>query len=392
MIPAIVALATTTAALLITAELFARWWIRSARQYHVWTPGARRELRLSASISPHLESVVRFSVNSDGERGAEVEPSPGLYRILVAGGSPVESLFHDQDTGWPGLLERALSTPAALRTLRADRVHVGNIGRSGVGSQELDLIFERVLPRYPLLDAIVIMIGGADVVHWLERGAPSPYFEPPVPIRAFFSVHPEGPFSWAPSRWALRELVRRWSHRWLRPLEIVDEAGGWMRRAREMRAEAASVRGTVPDPEVMLDRFDRNFRRLLRRAKGHARRVIFLVQPCFEKEYGPAETSQFWHGGMGVAWRENVTTYYSLAVANRLMRLVARRAVEVADDVGVEHLDVSSALNPSLEHYYDWLHYTPAGAAAVANVVSAAMVRPPAVQSARQSSPSMAKA
>jgi hypothetical protein len=358
---------------MIIAELVARHWIRRAQQYHVWTPGAHRELRLAPDISPHLESVAHFAVNRDGERGADVTPGPGLYRVLVAGGSPVESLFQDQGTGWPGLVERTLSTPAGLRALKVSRVHVGNIGRSGVGAQELDLIFEKVLPRYSQLDAIVVMIGGADVVHWLERGAPSPYPETAVPVRAYFSVHPEGPFAWTPGKLAVRELARRWRHRWLQRVEVVDDAGSWMHRARDMRAAASHLRTSVPDPEVMLERFEHHLRRLLRRARAHARRVVFVVQPCFDRDYGPAEEAQFWHAGMGVAWREHVTTYYSLDVANSLMRRLAARAVHVADDMGIEHLDVASSLTPSLEHYYDWLHYTPAGAAVVANVVSAAL-------------------
>jgi lysophospholipase L1-like esterase len=382
--------ALALAALAVIAELGARWWIRDTGLYHVWTPGMRRILRLSPDISPHLESVVHFSVNSDGERGAEVEPGLDMYRVLVAGGSPVESLFHDQDTGWPGLLERSLSTTASLQALKVDRVHVGNIGRSGVGAQELDLIFERVLPRYRMLDAIVIMIGGADVVHWLEHGAPSPYPATPVPVRSYFSVHPEGPFSWTPRRSALRELARRVRHRRFRPTEVIERAGDWMHRARDMRADATEVRHRVPDPEVMLARFEHHFRRLLRRARGHARRVVFVVQPFFEKEqYSATESAQFWHGGMGVAWRDKVLTYYSDEVANHLMRQLERRAIEVTDDFGVERVSVRSALEPSIENYYDWLHYTPAGAAVIAKAVSAALLRPHEVSAARQRAPSV---
>lgn len=379
------ALLAAPAVLLVLAEFGARLWIRRNRRYHVWTPGSRRELRLSPDISPHLEPVVHFTVNADGERGADVVPGRGLYRVLVAGGSPVESLFLDQYSGWPGRLERMLSRPANLRALEAERVHVGNIGRSTVGAQELDLIFERVLPRYPHLDAIVIMIGGADAVHWLEHGAPSPYPERTVPVSAYFSVHPDGPFAWAPARCALRELARRARHRWQRPLEVIEDAGDWMHRARRMRREATAVRSSVPNPDVMLERFEHHLRRALRRAKAHARRVVFVLQPWFEKNYSPDEISQFWHGGMGVAWREPVTTYYSLGVANRLMRLLALRAIQVTEDMGVEHVDVHPALKPSLENYYDWLHYTPAGAAVVASAVTAALVRPAADTLARGS-------
>ncbi len=126
--------------LLALAELGARWCIRLRARYYVWPPGARYDIRLSPDLSPPLEARVRFDVNRDGERGSDVRGADrGLYRILVAGGSPVESFLSDQATSWHGALERALATPESLRTLRAARVHVGNIGRSGVAAQELDL-------------------------------------------------------------------------------------------------------------------------------------------------------------------------------------------------------------------------------------------------------------
>src|SRR2546425_13275060 len=73
-----------------------------------------------------------------------------------------------------------------------------------------------------------------------------------------------------------------------------------------------------------------------------------------------------WHGGMGKPWKQTIRVYYTLDVMNRLMRLLDARAATVADKLGVEHLDLRPVLTPSLEHYYDYVHYTPAGAAPVA--------------------------
>ena len=157
-----------------SAEVAARRWLRSHSAYYVWPPGLRLRVHPDPAIFPELEAVVHFNVNTDGERGDEVPRRKGdLYRILVVGGSAVEGYLLDQPTSWPGALQRLLNAPQALRTLKASRVHVGNIGRSGVGSQALALILERVLPRYPRLDAIVVMVGATDVFQWLERGARS---------------------------------------------------------------------------------------------------------------------------------------------------------------------------------------------------------------------------
>ncbi|MEM2914927.1 MAG: hypothetical protein QXH91_05975, partial [Candidatus Bathyarchaeia archaeon] len=69
----------------------------------------------------------------------------------------------DQPVSWPGVLERILNRPEHLCLLGVSKVHVGNIGRSGVSSAHLDLILEKVLPQYRHLSAVIINVGGNDV-------------------------------------------------------------------------------------------------------------------------------------------------------------------------------------------------------------------------------------
>ena len=115
----------------VAAELGARRWIRRRTGYYVWPPEMRLELRADGAESSHRAPRVRFDVNADGERGRDVRPDEsGLFRVLAAGGSSVECIALTEEASWPGALERILNTPDNLRTLGAQRVHVGNIGRS----------------------------------------------------------------------------------------------------------------------------------------------------------------------------------------------------------------------------------------------------------------------
>lgn len=372
---AIVALALVAA--LVAAELGARHFIRTRTGYYVWPPGHRLELYQDSAVFPDVEPRVRFFVNRDGERGRDVRRgAPGLFRVLLAGGSPVECLALDQDTSWSGALERLLSAPERLGALGARRAHVGSIGRSGLSSEHLDLIFRHVLPRYGRLGAIVIMVGGNDVFLWLEDGAPNPLPPTAVSVARTFAVHPEMRFGWSPRRWALADAARRARRVWLRPVEVRTDAGAWVARARRMRAEAKELRTTVPDPAPMLERFERHFERALRRACAHADRVLVTRQPWLETTAGTPEAARIWHGGLGKAWKQEITVYHSLEVLNRLMAAVDARAAAVADRVGIEHLDLRTVLAPTLENYYDYVHYTPAGAARVARAVADALARP----------------
>lgn len=361
----------------VAAELAARWWIRRRTRYYVWPPGKRLELRSDEAVRYGLDPRVRFEINADGERGRDVPAErAGLFRVLATGGSSVEGFALSEAASWPGALERILNTPEHAQALGARRVHVGNIGRSGVSTRHLDLIFERVLPRYGRLALIVIMVGGSDLFQWFEEGAPPMPATAPPAIDDAFAVHPEKRFGWQPGSWALLELARRLYHRLLRPVEVRADAGKWLNSARQMRAQARDVRTTLPDPSGMLETYELHLRRLLLRAQTHADRVLLVRQPWFEKEYTPDEAACFWHGGMGKAWKQTITTYFSLDVVNQAVHLLDDRAARVAEELGIEHVDLRRVLAPSLENYYDYMHYTPAGAAVVAGEVARVLLRP----------------
>jgi lysophospholipase L1-like esterase len=371
--------------LALAAERAARWWLRHRGLYYVLSPGLRLQLHLDPEVFPRPDPVTRFEVNSEGERGDEVprvRSHEKLYRVLVAGGSQPEGYLLDQATSWPGALQRLLQMPEHLQRLGVSTVHVGSIARSGVGSEALDLILEAVLPRYPRLQAIIILVGVTDVFRWLEQGAPP---SPPSPARTseVFMCHPEGPFGWKPKELALVELLLRLRLRWLRPVHVHERAGRWVGKARAMRARAKELRTTMPDPTSMLDHFEAHFRKLLERAKLHADRVLVVRQPWLDKDYTPEEAAQMWHGGVGQAWREEVTTYYSFEVVSRLMALLDARAARVAKELGLEQLDLMPILERSLKTYYDFCHLNPGGARAVAAAVAAAIVREPILPSAQ---------
>jgi len=359
-------------ALCIVGELVARWVIRRRGNYFVLPPGLRLQLHPDAEVFPQLERTTRFEVNAVGERGDEVPRVEGLYRILVAGGSHPEGYLLDQETAWPGALQRLLQTPACLHRLGATRVHVGSIARSGVGSEALDLILARVLPRYPRLQAIVFLVGATDVMRWLEYGAAE--VMPPVRVSDVFRCHPEGPFGWKPGQLAVGELLRRARCRWLRPVAVHDRACRWIGEARAMRARAKVVRTVMPDPTPLLHGFDIHFRRVLQRAQAHADRVIVVRQPWFDKKFTPQEAAHMWHGGVGQAWRGEVSTYYSFEVFSTLTSLLDARAASVAVAMGVEQLDLMPVLERSLATYYDCHHMTPLGSRAVATAVGTAIV------------------
>src|SRR5215510_6631905 len=303
--------------IVMTVELITRTWLKHRARYYVFPPGLRLRIHPDREVFPKHPHTLNYVINSEGERGGEPPSSTeGVYRVLVAGGSQPEGYFLDQDTTWPAVVQRLLQRSDRLATLGASKVHVGAIARSGVGSEGLDLILGRILPQYPRLQLVIIMVGASDVLRWIELGTPDVF--KPVVVSDVFRCHPEGPFGWTPQRLAMTELIRRARRRWLRPVTVDDHAGRWIGRARRMRARAMTLRTVIRDPEPMLDHFEHHFRRLLLSAKAHADRVLVVRQPWFDKVCSRDEAASMWHGGVGQAWREEVTTYYSLEVFSKV--------------------------------------------------------------------------
>jgi hypothetical protein len=151
-------------------------------------------------------------------------------------------------------------------------VHVGNIARSGVGARALDQVLERVLPRYPRLQMIIILVGASDVLQWLEHGAPA---ERPSTAKNLgdFPLSPELTFGWRP-RWAGyggTACAGFGSVGFVR--QAHPNACRWIGKARRMARRSPKLRTDMPDPTPMLAHFDCYFRSAIRRAMAHADRV-----------------------------------------------------------------------------------------------------------------------
>jgi lysophospholipase L1-like esterase len=316
-------------------------------------------------------------INAWGERGGP-PPRPGdrAFRALVVGGSGAECYYLDQAATWPGVVERILREPEHQAILGVPSAHVGCVARAIVPVELVAALLRTILPRYPRLDAVLIMAGAADVVSWLEQRMPPTIPAARITADKLFEQHCEAPFGWRPPETALWRLLAGLNRRFRRRVHVVRDAGGWLRRVRQMRAEATDRIDMVTDPAPMLDHFDRNLRTLVETARTKADRVIIVRQPWFAKPASPEEeAAMFWNFGLGRPYKELVTTYLSPRAVDALMRAMDARAHAVAQDLGVEEVDLMDALDPSSRTFYDELHFTPAGAEIVGRTVAETILR-----------------
>jgi lysophospholipase L1-like esterase len=334
-------------------------------------------MELDPETHPQLDRVVRFEINSAGQRAVE-PPTRGdrAFRVLVIGGSSAECYLLDQFRAWPAVLESLLSTPEKLKALGYDRVHVANIARSAMRSASVRMIAERLLPRHDRVDVIVLFMGASDVIQWLSRGADPAAIDEQVRLDDVFSYHPEATFSFSWRSSALREVLRRTRDRIRRSPEVRQRAGRWIGRARAMRAKATEFRDTIPESTPLTRAFAANLDAVIQRALERADRVIVVRQPWFDKASPtPEESALFWNGGIGNPQADNITTYYSDRVMTALLLAIDRTTTEVASSRGLTALNLRDDLRSDVTNYYDQFHYTNEGARVVAERVAAEIVR-----------------
>ena len=371
----------------IAAELIARAWLRR-QGYFVRKRWERVRLTLDREALPSLEPVVNVEINSEGERG---DPLPkdrnGLYRVLVAGGSAAECGLLDQGSTWPAVMQQILNRPDSLRSLGARRVHVGNVGRSMTPLEAVHRILERILPRYEKLDLLVLMVGASDAIDWLERRTPE-LPDSRIEPGDCFDEYPQHRFEWKIEGLALKRLAGLVWRRLFHPVRERRNGGRRFLEFRRRRRNARRWVSSLPASAPMLDRMERYLRLTIDAAQSKGARVVVVRQPWMDKVFTPEEEAVMWNFSWGrLCLEREESAYYTHAVVRDLMWKVDRRIKQVIGQLGVEQVDLMPVLKADLTGFYDFHHFTPAGARCVAEHTAAAVLAPPRVERLEEVAP-----
>ncbi len=345
----------------LAVEALARLWIRR-QDYFVHRRWDRARMYVDREVLPSMERVILWETNGDGERGDPVpKDREGLYRVLMAGGSATECGLLDQDSAWPAIVQRILNRRESLHVLGAQRVHVGNIGRSMTPVSVVCRFLEGTLHRYGNLDLLVIMPGASDAIRWMQDTQLDPLED--------FAEDPRRRFRWRSGRLAARKMAGVLWRRYARPLRQRQDFSIKLQELRQLRQCAAEWVDTLPDPSPMLDRLEKDIRKCVALARANGTRVIIVRQAWLDKIFTPEEEALMWG-----FHRENA--YFTHAAVRGLMWKADRRVERVARDLDVEQVDLMATLEASFSNFYDFLHFTPAGARQVAGHVAAAVLAP----------------
>ena len=359
---------------IVVAELVARWWFRAQDKYWLWKPYCREEFGLVPQHTPNCP--LACAIHCEQRRRTRIRSTPQRPEVVSGPcrwGKRCRVLYSRSGSQLAIVLQRILERPENLKKADASHVHVGNIGKSGVGAELLDFILQRVLRRMGRFDVIMIMVGASDALHWLHEGSPATPFRPltaETNMDDIFGWHPLGPFRLRLRQTALTEVVRRIHRVVMRPVWRHKDIGGSLLRAGEMREMRQAYHELLHLNTV--EHFEVYFRKALKTAQAKTDRLIVIRQPWLANP--PRGEEQRWrhltHGAVGNVFQKEVKVFYSTEVVCEAQDLIDQRAARVAQELGVECCDLRSMIEPTFDSYYDLYHFTPAGAAAAADIVA----------------------
>jgi lysophospholipase L1-like esterase len=294
----------------------------------------------------------RFTTNNLGFRGPELArpKPPSEYRIFLVGGSTAECLYLDDDDALNAVLQDALEDRIGSRLAR-----VYNAGKSGDRSDDhISMVVHRLVHLEPDL---IVLFAGINDVRASVFGYDYLHYQPP---RSVEPAQPEG--LGVRLRLAVYELQigRRLYYllKRVQPpsrmemLQAIPLTSNYRERVAEQRAAPL-----VPDaPEADVAAYERNLRTIAGVARGQGIGLVLMTQQTTWASTDDPGVEQWQWMLLGPDGRyEAAAMAAQMEEINEAMRRVAR-------DEGLPLYDTVAEIPPTLEYFYDDVHFNVAGA------------------------------
>ena len=362
---------------LLLGEAGLRFYLPTTDQYYIRPPFLHRVFYPRPGTMPGVTGESHFMVNSQGLRADEFPAEENAYTILAIGGSTTECTFLDQTEAWPQRLQDELNNYS-----KSTKVWVGNAGQSGRTTREHTLHIKYLLPQYPSLDTVILLIGVNDLGLRFSQGeAYTPDYLPSLDarqalMRRAFDIwptqNPNSPYYTQTAAWRLlsRSRLRPAPAEETRGIIEEDDAGeSYIQRRAERKTRP--IRENLPDLSLSLAEYERNINTIIDSAQEHQVRLILMTQPTFwRNDLTQAEKNLLWFG-----WGPEREFFYSLEAMIQGMAAYNEKLLEVCRQRQVECIDLATLLPKDTTVFYDDVHFNESGAERVAKVVADYLLR-----------------
>jgi hypothetical protein len=230
------------------------------------------------------------------------------------------------------------------------------------------------LPYYRALDTVILLTGHSDVALWLQAGAPSRTAAPSVDKSAEWLLnYPEMRFR--VNRPAMCLIMRRAWIYCFGNTEIHPNAGRHIASEMECRSRAMPHVHIDSDSSVMVQAYKQNLLKAVDIARQHAKRVILVRQYWFDEcALTPQNRPLLWQGRLGCPKAPGSPIFIERSQLIELYRLVGQATQEIANECGVECINLVDSLEPREGTFYDGSHFGPEGGHQTAEVIAKAVL------------------
>lgn len=357
---------------LLIGEIILRTLYPFSIEYYVWPPCLHKVFKPIPNIMPGIYGDSRFITNSKGIRGNELSHRQS-YRILAIGGSTTECLYLDQTETWPYLLENILN-----ENLPNGKIWVGNVGRSALTTRHHILEMKYLLPQYPKIDTIIMLVGVCDFHNRLTQDVKyDPHFmslagsELRLMHNTFYRypIVSAQPFYKKTAIWNLiKEAIILINKREY----TQDMVGEFYVTMREQRRKAKEIRNVLPDMLGALEEYAKNINTIIDQAQKGSIRLIFVTQPTMWKGELVKELDDLlWYGFIRTS---SGGIYYSTETLSKGISLYNKTLQEVCRKRKVKCFDLAAFLPKDTSVFYDDAHFNENGARKVAEAIAKYML------------------
>jgi lysophospholipase L1-like esterase len=296
-----------------------------------------------------LDPVVEVVRNDLGFRGAPLPPDfEERLTIVAVGGSTTECLHLAEDKTWPAVLERALDE-------QLDDVWVNNAGLDGHSTfGHIQLMRQLVLPLRP--DYVLFMVGINDVnradLNEYDQGMLTEYQSFKQKLISGSELLSTVQTIWRTSR--------------VQDLGLGHEFELNVETAHAGADDPALAAKYVGDQVDIAARYADRLRLLVREARAAGIEPIFITQTSLYVDANDVATGRpiglLKFGPWTAATRGKAVEVY-----NETTRAVAR-------EMNVHLVDLAKHVPPDSRLFYDWIHFSNAGAELVGGVIAKDLV------------------
>lgn len=319
----------------------------------IWQANLKKIFSPASEIMPGVNGRKRFSINSKGFRGDEFSKE-NKYHVLAIGGSTTECLFLDDKEAWPYLTQTLINE-------KGFQIWIGNVGKSRASISNHIIDFNKIIKRFPLIDAVIVMVGINDLTGALESTLEAEN-------EKGGKVTAATPLYKRTALWKLECKVK--NQFFFRNHELIqNEAGAFYEKWRRNRMSAEKY-NAMPNLSKKLSEYKTSLNRFVDVAKQANVRVIFMTQPTMWRNDLSAEEEQlFWFGWGGMS-QTNSKKYYSVDILEKVMALFNKMLLEVCSNRGVECIDLAASMGKDTTTFYDDCHFNTSGSRKVAEILS----------------------